>query len=257
MMLEALPREGAIFALESARSAGLVAIAPMLAQDAPMRVRAALVLLLAVVAHGAAAPAPAGVEELGNMVLAVPSELLVGLAMGFVARCALAVVEIAGDITSPMLGFGTASLFDPHTQASETSLTRMLRLMALLLGFLLGLHRVMVASLLASYRVLPPGTLVNAQNVALPMLQLTSQTIEAGLRLGVPLIAVLLMVQVALAFISRAAPAMQIFSVGFAFSLVAGTIALVVALPDMAREMVVQLSLVGRHIEVIILALGG
>lgn len=257
MTIEALPREGAIFALESARSAGLIAIAPMLGQDAPMKVRAAFVLILAVVAHGSAAPAPAAVEDLGNMILAVPSELMVGLAMGFVARCALAVVEIAGDITSPMLGFGAAALFDPHTQASETALTRMFRMMAILLGFLLGLHRVLIASLLASYRVLPPGTLVDAKRAAVPMLDLTAQTIEAGLRLGVPLIAVLLMVQVALAFISRAAPAMQIFSVGFAFSLVAGTIALVVALPDMAREMVVQLALVGRRIEGIVGALGG
>ncbi len=257
MTLEALPREGAVFALETARSAGLVIIAPMLGQDAPMRIKVALVLLLAVVAHGAAAPAPIGVEELGNMVLAVPSELFVGLAMGFVARCALAVVEIAGDLTSPMIGFGAASLFDPHTQSSESGLTRMFRLMALLLGFLLGLHRVLVASLLASYRVLPPGTLVDAPRAAMPMLQLTAQTVEAGLRLGVPLVAVLLMVQVALAFISRAAPAMQIFSVGFAFSLVAGTIALVVALPDMAREMIVQLSHVGRHIEGLVGALGG
>jgi len=257
MTLEALPREGAIFALETARSAGLVAIAPMLAQDAPMRLRAALVLLLAFVAHGSAAPAPAGVEELGAMLLAVPSELLVGLAMGFVARCALAVVEIAGDVASPMIGFGAAALFDPHTQAQETALTRMFRLLALLLGFLLGLHRVMIASLLASYRILPPGTLVSAEKAAAPMVQITAQMVEAGLRLAVPLIAVLLMVQVALAFISRAAPAMQIFSVGFAFSLVAGTIALVVALPDMAREMVVQLSLVGRNIEALIFALAG
>lgn len=255
MMLEALPREGAIFALESARSAGLVVLAPMLAQDAPMRVRAALVLLLAFVAHGGAAEAPKGVEELGNMVLAVPSELMVGLAMGFTARCALAVVEIAGDIASPMLGFGAAALFDPHTAASETALTRMLRMMALLLGFLLGLHRVLVASLLASYRILPPGTLVDAPRAAMPMLHLTAQTVEAGLRLGVPLIAVLLMVQVALAFVSRAAPAMQIFSVGFAFSLVAGTAALLIALPDMAREMVVQLSQVGHHIEAVVGAL--
>ena len=257
MTFEALPREGAIFALETARSAGLVTIAPMLAQDAPMRVRASLALMLAFVAHGVAHDAPKGVEELGAMVVAVPSEILIGLAMGFVVRCALAVVEIAGDIASPMLGFGAASLFDPHTAASETGLTRMLRLMALLLGFLLGLHRVVIASLLASYRVLPPGRVIDASAAALPMLQLTAETVEAGLRLGVPLIAVLVMVQVALAFISRAAPAMQIFSVGFAFSLVAGTAALIIALPDMAREMVVQLSYTGRRIEGLIAALGG
>ncbi len=166
-------------------------------------------------------------------------------------------VEIAGDRASPMLGFGAASLFDPHTEAHETALTRMLRLLALLLAFLLGLHRVVLASLLASYRVLPPGAAIDASRAATSIVQLTAQTVEAGLRLGVPIIGVLLMVQVALAFISRAAPAMQIFSVGFAFSLVAGTAALVVALPDIARETVVQLSMVGRHIEAILGALGG
>lgn len=257
MILESLPREGAVLALETARSAGLVAIAPIIGQDAPMKVRGALVMLLALVAHGSAAQAPKGVEELGALVVAVPSELLIGVAMGFVVRCALAVVEIAGDLASPMLGFGAASLFDPHTEAHETALTRMLRLLALLLAFLLGLHRVVLASLLASYRVLPPGAAIDASRAATSIVQLTAQTVEAGLRLGVPIIGVLLMVQVALAFISRAAPAMQIFSVGFAFSLVAGTAALVVALPDIARETVVQLSMVGRHIEAILGALGG
>ena len=256
-MIGALPREGAIFALETARAAGVVAIAPVLGQDAPMRVRAALVLLLAVLAHGAAANVPAGVEELGAMTLAVPSELLIGVAMGFVVRCALAVVEIAGDLMSPMLGFGAASLFDPHTQTGESAVTRMLRLFALLLAFLLGLHRVVIAALLASYRVLPAGTIIDVPRATGPIVALTAQTVEAGLRLAVPLLAVLVMIQVALAFISRAAPAMQIFSVGFGFTLVAGTAALVIALPDLARETIVQLSMTGRHIETIVLAFGG
>jgi flagellar biosynthesis protein FliR len=256
-VIESLPREGAIFALEAARSAGMVAVAPIPGQDAPMRVRGALVLLLTIVAHGAAARAPAGVEDLGALVIAVPSELLIGFAMGFVVRCALAVVEIAGDLMSPMLGFGAASLFDPHTQTGESGVTRMLRLFAMLLAFLLGLHRVLIASLIASYRVVPPGASIDVPRAMGPVLTLTAQTVEAGLRLAVPILAVLIMVQVALAFISRAAPAMQIFSIGFGFTLVTGTIALVIALPDMARETVVQLALVGRHIENILAALAG
>jgi flagellar biosynthetic protein FliR len=255
VILDALPREGAVLALETARSAGLVAIAPMFGLDAPMRVRAALVVVLAVIAHGSAAPAPQGVEQVASLVVAVPSEVFIGAAMGFVVRCALAVVEVAGDLASPLLGFGAASLFDPHTQAQETGLTRMLRLLAMLLGFLLGLHRVVIGSLLASYRVLPPGAIVSAHKAAVPLVALTSQTVEAGIRLALPVVAVLVLVQVALAFVSRAAPAMQIFSIGFAFSLVAGGLALLVALPDVAREIIVQLALVGRRIELLFAAI--
>jgi flagellar biosynthesis protein FliR len=252
VILQALPREGAVLALETARSAGLVAIAPMLGLDAPMRVRAAFVVLLAIIAHGSAAAAPPGVEQLSALVLAVPSELFIGAAMGFVVRCALAVVEVAGDLASPLLGFGAASLFDPHTAAQETALTRMLRLLAMLLGFLLGLHRVVIGSLLASYRMLPPGAVIDAPRAALPLIALTAQVLEAGVRLALPVVCVLVLVQVALAFVSRAAPAMQIFSVGFAFSLVAGGLALIIALPDVAREILVQLSLVGRRIELVL-----
>jgi flagellar biosynthetic protein FliR len=255
-VIEALPREGAIFALETARAAGVVAIAPVLGQDAPMRQRAALVLLLAFLAHSAGARIPEHIEELGNLMVAVPSEVVIGVGMGFLVRCAFAVVEIAGDLMSPMLGFGAAGLFDPHTAVGESGLSRMLRLFAMLLAFILGLHRVVIASLLGSYRILPPGSTVDIPRAVGPIVQITSHMVEAGLRLALPILAVLLMVQVALAFISRAAPSMQIFSVGFAFSLVTGWFALLVALPDLAHETLAQFSMVGRNIEALLVALG-
>jgi flagellar biosynthetic protein FliR len=70
--------------------------------------------------------------------------------------------------------------------------------------------------------------------------------------MALPVIATLLMVQVAMAFISRAAPAMQIFSVGFAVSLVVGLGVLFMAFPEMMQEMMVDISQVGNRIELVI-----
>ena len=75
------------------------------------------------------------------------------------------------------------------------------------------------------------------------------------MRLALPVVAVLLVVQVALAFISRAAPAMQIFSVGFAFALVAGSVTLTLSLPDMTTAIVEELSRVGPRIESVVASL--
>ena len=74
--------------------------------------------------------------------------------------------------------------------------------------------------------------------------------------MAVAVIALLFVTQVALAFISRAAPAMQIFAVGFAVTLGVGVFALVLTLPDTAREMLVQLSYVGHQVEMVASRMG-
>jgi flagellar biosynthetic protein FliR len=81
------------------------------------------------------------------------------------------------------------------------------------------------------------------------LLEASSAALVAGARLAMPIVSVLLATQVALAFVSRAAPAMQIFSIGFAITLIAGGTVLVLALPDMATSIVEELSHVGPRIE--------
>jgi flagellar biosynthesis protein FliR len=68
-------------------------------------------------------------------------------------------------------------------------------------------------------------------------------------RIAVPVVAVLFMVQLGLAFISRAAPAMQIFSVGFAVTLAVGLSVLITTIPDTARVILVEISHVSSRMQ--------
>jgi flagellar biosynthetic protein FliR len=177
--------------------------------------------------------------------------------MGFVVRLCIASVEIAGDIMSPLLGFGAATLFDPHTQAHETPLTKILHTLCVLLLILLGVHRVLLGTLLGSFHAIPVGTLVHPELATADLVHLSARAIVTGLRLALPVVATILLVQLGLAFVSRAAPSLQIFSIGFAISMIAGALVIVSSFPELGREIEVELSQVGMRLDTVLTAMAG
>ncbi|HTQ07622.1 MAG TPA: flagellar biosynthetic protein FliR [Polyangiaceae bacterium] len=232
-----------VFLCVLARISGVVIVAPAPWTVAPVTVRAALVVLLSFVAT----VSPIGYEahlsdQPLTVALAIVSEAGIGACMGMTVRLIIASAEVAADFISPQLGIGVAQLFDPHMHASETAVGSIFRNLALLLTTLVGLHRQLLAALFGSFSVLPPGVVLNPGHAGGVVLALTTTSIEAGARIALPTVAVLFMVQVALAFIARAAPALQVFSVGFAVTLGVGLLVIVVSLPDSVRLVLTEMS---------------
>ncbi len=255
--LDSLARaEAGVFALETVRIAGVVIAAPLAWLSAPLRVRGALVLLLAFAAHaeGAAALHPLPFEQL---VFSVGSEFMLGLGIGFVVRLFVAVAEMAADHIAPMMGIGAAQLFDPQTKIMQNVLATMLRNFAVLLGLIAGIHRVVLGGVLASFKIVPVGTLSNPALETPVILAMTTEAMASGVKIAIPFIAILFMSQIALAFISRAAPAMQIFSIGFAVTLAAGAMLIILVLPDMGIELLAEVSRSGGKIETLLVAVQG
>lgn len=252
-----LDHQAAGLALEMTRISGAILVAPMPTQNAPARVKAAIALMLAFVAHGVTAASPPLFDRWIRVVLAAPAELLLGVAMGMTLRIAISSVEIAADTVGPMMGFGTGSLFDPRMQSSESPLGRLMRLFAMLLAMVVGVHRLVIGALVASFRVVPVGAVSSPEATALDLVDMTGEAIGFGLRLALPVVAVLLVGQAALAFVSRASPQMQIFSVGFAVMAVLGTFAWLASLTDFSEAVVGELGRVGMWLEVIIDAARG
>jgi len=252
--LDALVRaQAGAFALETVRVAGVVIAAPLAWLSAPLRVRGALVLLVAFAAHaeGAGTLSDRAPEQIA---FSVGGEFMLGLGIGFVVRLFVAVAEMAAEYIAPMMGIGAAQLFDPQTKAMQNVLSSLLRNFAVLLGLLAGIHRVVLAGVLASFRAVPVGSLTNPALSTPVVLAMTSEALTSGVRIAIPFIAVLFMSQIALAFISRAAPAMQIFSVGFAVTMATGALVMVLVLPDLGYELLGEVSRSGAKIETLLTA---
>ncbi|HVU05598.1 MAG TPA: flagellar biosynthetic protein FliR [Polyangiaceae bacterium] len=252
-----LQRELATLSLEVTRISGALVVAPLSWAVAPLRARGALVMLLAFVVHGQAFVSTEMAERPELVAMAIPMEFLVGVALGFVVRLVVATAEIAADVIAPQMGLGAAHLFDPTTRATQTPIGSLLRNFGIVLALLAGLHRVLVGGLLASFRALPPGAAIDSTRVTSALVEICNESLVAGVRIAMPVIAVLLLTQVALAFVSRAAPAMQVFSIGFAVTLGVGALVLGLSLPDFARIVQGEASHAEARIEAVLLAFGG
>ncbi len=241
--------EATLFMLELARITGVVVAAPVPFEPAPRQAKIGLVIMLALVAHGTPAAEGFDAQNLASLVGAVVLEFATGVAMGMVVRILVAIAEIAGSNVAPVIGFGAAQVFDPMTGASDSVLVKVYRLFGILLALAAGIHRVIVGTMLLSFRKVPVGSLIRPDLAAPYLLDLVGELLEVGVRLALPVLAVLLLVQVALGFVSRAAPAMQIFSIGFAVTFAVGGIVVVMALPDTGQELLTAWERSGAQME--------
>jgi len=249
--------EAALVVLEAIRISGMIVVAPLGWTQAPARVKAALVVLLTLAAHGEFGQIPVSEGPLEGLALCAGSEFVLGVAIGFVPRLIMAAVEIAGEQIAPMMGLGVAQMFDPSAHGTQNVVTSLLRNLAMLLGVLVGLHRVVIGAVIGSFRAVPAGAIQSTRNLTELMLAMTNDAVGTGVKLAIPLVAVLLVTQVALAFVSRAAPAMQVFSIGFAVTTGVGAVLLISTLPDFGYDVAAEMSRAGERIEALVLSVGG
>jgi flagellar biosynthesis protein FliR len=241
--------EMAQFCLILARVSGVLVALPLTWSFAPVRIRAAFALIVAFVLKGALQDQTVHLEQTGALVLALLSELAFGLTLGFVARLSLAIAEIAADAIAPAMGIAAAQMFDPTLGGQGTVLTKLLRYVAIAVALATGFHHIVLRALLRSFEVLKLGTLHNPNEFTEYVATLVSETLVSGVALALPFLAVLLIAQVALAFVARAAPQMQIFSVGFAVTLGVGTALWLTFAPDFVEALAAQTERVQGHLE--------
>lgn len=230
--------ELALAALELSRLSGVVAVSPIPWSNAPQRVRVGLLIFMLAVVHGQGDSPAVAIESAGWAASHMSTEFIVGLSIGMVVRLSIAAAEIAGSAIALPMGFSAAQAFDPTIGATDSVLTRLFRQLALLLAVLSGLHRVMLGTLLSSFHLLPVGTATHLEATFPLFLELSGHVLSVGVQLALPVLSILLMVNVALGFVARAAPSMQIFNVGFAVLLATGAVVLLISLPELSHEIV-------------------
>jgi flagellar biosynthetic protein FliR len=179
----------------------------------------------------------------------IATEFIIGVSIGMVVRLSVAAAEIAGGAIALPMGFSAAQAFDPTMGSTDSVLTRLFRNLALLLALITGMHRVMLATLVSSFRLVPVGSATHVEASFPIFVELCGHVLNVGLQLALPLLSVLLMANIALAFVARAAPTMQIFNVGFAVLLATGAAVLVISMPDLSRELAIGFDKNARYFE--------
>jgi flagellar biosynthesis protein FliR len=254
-----------VLGLSAARAAGLVAASPWPGQSVPAYARGALALALGASAlsldlvpeSATSFTLPLAGPWWAGLALSCAAEVGCGLLMGFVMRLVFSAVDVLGSSLSYALGLSTPVVPDPESGTTEPPIARALTLGALALALSAGVHRDLLARLLASFRALPPGAPLNLLNSVPELVDFAGTSIATGISIALPFVAAALAVQIVLALVGRAAPALQLFSVGFTLLTLAGLSTLSSVLEGVCARLLAHIGQVGTWIDAALAAAAG
>lgn len=220
-----------------ARILGLVMAAPVLGHGTiPARVKIGLgVFITLIVAPTLPALPEVQIMSPGGLFTLV-MQVLIGVAMGLVMRLAFSAVEAAGEIIGLQMGLGFASFYDPQSASNLNTLSSFLGLLASLAFLAINGHLLLLGLLAESFTVLPVSAQALPGRGMLAVAQAGSVIFSYGVQLALPLIAILLMTNLALAILTRSAPQLNIFAIGFPITLGVGLIGFDLSLPYLAGQ---------------------
>jgi len=200
--------------LAAVRITAFLAVAPPFAnKGVPGPVKVALGLGLAMVVQ-ARLPRVA-TTSVASLVGDVALQTLVGLALGFLVWLVFAAVQSAGGLIDLFGGFQLATAFDPMNMISGATFARLYQMLVVALLVASDAHHVMLLGLVRSFDSLPIGMgLAPAALAKAAISGLTGMTVSA-LQIAGPLIVVLFLADVGLGLLTRVAPALNAFAMGF------------------------------------------
>lgn len=205
------------------RVAGLVMTAPVFAATAvPVRVKAALVVLLTIVLLPLA-PREGAVQPLslaGFGVMAV--QVGIGAMIGFALRLVFEAVSFGGELVATSMGLNYASVVDPQHGNVTPVVGQLYTLLAMLLFLVMDGHLALIRLVADSFSALPASLGTLDPSIFRSFAGVAADVFAGALRVALPAMTAMLVVNLAFGFTSRAAPALNLFAVGFPVTLVAG-----------------------------------
>ena len=175
------------------------------------------------------APVPAALSIFsGAGVLTAVQEILIGVSIGMVMQLAFEALTFAGQTISMTMGLGFATLIDPQRGASVPVLGQMFMIMGTLTYLAINGHLMLLGALANSFQTLPIGGANIDRNFLLSVATWGARIFETGILVALPVVIALVIVNLALGVVTRAAPQLNLFGIGFTITLLCGFFVLMV-----------------------------
>ena len=232
-----------------ARPGVLILTAPVFGRFAPPMVRIGILLILSFILMPIIdVPRVTSLAALGMVLL---RELALGLALTLVVTALIAGAELGGHLTGAQMMLSYGSIIDPQGGVRNTMMSTLYGNLALLTFFIVQGHHALLRSLAASYASLPIGMGGVDASLARSVTEVLGMVFVIGVRLAAPLIVVMLIVELAIGLVSRAAPAFNPMAAATPIRVVIGLLgvsAMVPLVPGLVTHLIPALSDLGLRV---------
>ena len=220
------------------RILALIATAPLLSHMAiPIRVKVGLAAFISLIVAPTIGAVPQVTVFSADGVLILINQFMVGAALGMTMQIAFATIDAAGEFIGQQMGLGFAMLYDPRQGGNSVVISRYLNTIAFLAFLVFDGHLQMISALVQTFQNVPVsanvlGAVTHArgwQTVA----SYGMSVFSTGLLLSLPVVAALLIANLALGILNRAAPQIGIFQVGFPVTMLVGFLLIQLMIPNL------------------------
>jgi flagellar biosynthesis protein FliR len=218
-------------ALTLARVSGMVVFAPFFSSTAlPVRTKAVFVGAVAYLLAPLVAALP--LAQVSLSFSALLGELAVGLVYGLTLTLLTEMMIFAGQIVGAQFSFSAVNLLDPTSSIQTPLMGDLLQLMGTLVVIAAGLDRILLASMVRSFRVVPLGSYALAPTTALAIVRAAGGIFLAAVELAAPILAATMLVEVAVSLLGKLSPQLPVMSLTVplktltGFALLTGSLAL-------------------------------
>jgi flagellar biosynthetic protein FliR len=213
------------------RILAMIASSPILGnKQVPARVKIGLSVLLAIVIAPTIPPMPPVAIGSPQGLLIMIQQLIIGIALGFTMRLIFTAVEMAGELAGLQMGLGFASFFDPINAIHTPIIAQWIGLIAALAFLATDGHLYMLSALAESFQTLPIGDMLSSKGLH-GVAEWGGGIFAYALQISLPILAALLITNIALGILTRAAPQLNLFAVGFPVTLTVGFVVLLLSIP--------------------------
>lgn len=221
------------FLLVFARFTGVFFLTPVLgSRNIPMHIKIGLALFMAfAVFPFLKVPGSLNLDNSFLYAISVMKELLVGLLVGYVGLMFFSAILIAGQVIDMQMGFGLVNVIDPLSQAQVPVMGQLKYLIATLIFLMVNGHHWFVVAVAKSFDIIPMGGLSITPRLSNVLLVAFGEVFLMAVKIALPVVGTLLLVDLALGILARTMPQMNVFIVGFPLKIAVGLAVFIAVLP--------------------------
>lgn len=226
------------FLLTLTRVAGVFVFVPMPGLQGGMNMARVIMAVSITFALFSFWPQVSGDVSIGTLVMWMVSEAALGIGIGLAVAFVTEAIGMAAQVLGLQAGYSYASTIDPNTQADSGVLVVFSQLAAGLLFFATGLDHEVLRVFAMSLTAVPAGTFTLSHRAAEPLLLAAGTMFSTGVRLAMPVVAILMMVDISLALLGRVNNQLQLLTLAFPIKMLLALTVLgwvLVAIPVLMR----------------------
>lgn len=233
------------FLLILSRITSFIQVAPIFGLgNVPTRVKIGFSVLFSALLYGTLGYQIPEYTSLIQYAMLVVMESVVGLLIGFGAYMCITIINFTGHIIDIEIGLSMAQIFDVTTKTQASLMGTFYQYMIMILMIMCDMHLYLLKALADSYKVVSIGELVVNGGLYISVLDFMSQYVIIGFKIALPIFAVMLIINIVMGVLAKAAPQMSMFAVGIQIKVLIGLAVLYLIsrlIPDMAEMIFVEM----------------